>query len=171
MNIRQERKADIKDIYEINTLAFGSEKEAKLVDLLRASKAFVPQLSLVAALQDKIVGHILFSKINITDHHHNEQESLALAPMAVRPEFQRRGIGAELIRNGLHHARVSGFTSVIVLGHELYYPKFGFTPAERWNISPPYDVPARFFMALELVPDGLTGVRGLVRYPEAFDTL
>lgn len=167
--IRQEKTDDRKEVHEINTLAFGQEAEAKLVDLLRDSKAFVPALSLVATVEDKLVGHILFSKIVVVDEARNEVESLALAPMAVLPGFQRKGIGGQLIKSGLDEARERKHKSVIVLGHEHYYPKFGFVPAEKWNIKAPFDVPANVFMALELVTDGLKGVSGTVKYPKEFD--
>ncbi len=171
INIRQENTEDKEDVHEINRMAFGQENEARLVDLLRDSSAFVPELSLVAAIDNQLVGHILFSKIIITDKHHNEFESLALAPMAVLPAFQGKGIGAQLVAAGLNRARASGYTSIIVLGHAHYYPRFGFAPAQQWNIRSPYDVPSNVFMALELVPDGLKGVTGIVKYPEAFDAV
>jgi len=90
LKIRQENKDDIKEIYEINTLAFGQENEAKLVDLLRDGDTFVPELSLVATIDNKIVGHILFTKIKIADDKQNEFDSLALAPMAVKPDIQKK---------------------------------------------------------------------------------
>lgn len=171
LKIRQENKNDIKDIYEINALAFGQENEAKLVDLLRNSGSFVPELSLVATIDNKIVGHILFTKIKIADEKQNEIESLALAPMAVKPEFQKNGIGGQLIRAGLDKARELNFKSVIVLGHKRYYPKFGFVPTSKWNIKSPFDVPAEAFMGIELIEDGLKNVSGTVIYPKEFDTV
>lgn len=169
VTIRQETKDDLPEVYAINTQAFGQESEAMLVDRLRKNALFVPELSLVATIDDRLVGHILFSTINIIDSNGNEVESLALAPMAVRPEFQRQSIGGQLIQSGLKKARELKYTSVIVLGHEHYYPKFGFLPAEKWNIQSPYDVPSSFFMALELIPDGLKDVNGMVQYPKEFE--
>ncbi|MDX2045230.1 MAG: N-acetyltransferase [Chitinophagaceae bacterium] len=171
LKIRQENKDDIKEIYEVTTLAFGQENEAKLVDLLRDGDSFVPELSLVATIDNKIVGHILFTKIKITDDKQNEFDSLALAPMAVKPDIQKKGIGGQLIRAGLDKARELNFKSVIVLGHEHYYPKFGFVPANKWNIKSPFDVPANVFMGLELMEGGLKNVSGTVKYPKEFDTV
>lgn len=167
--IRQENNNDIAAVRHVNELAFGQDNEAKLVDALRKSDAFVPELSLVAILNDEIIGHILFSKIKILGEHERTTESLALAPMAVLPNHQQKGIGAELIKHGLAKARALNFKSVIVLGHEHYYPKFGFEPAQKWNIRSPYDVPSDVFMAIELIGGGLKDVSGLVVYPKEFD--
>jgi len=169
LKIRQEGKSDFKEVYKINELSFEEEGEAKLVELLRNSSVFVPELSLVAIIEDNIVGHILFTKIKIVDSNQNEFESLALAPMAVLPKCQKKGIGGKLINKGLEIATKLNFKSVIVLGHEHYYPKFGFVPTTKWKIKAPYDVPSNAFMGLELVVDGLKDISGIVQYPKEFD--
>jgi predicted N-acetyltransferase YhbS len=169
IGIRQEQTIDHEDIYELNKTAFEQDTEAKLVDLLRHSNAFIPELSLVAIADNKVVGHILFTKIKIKDENDNEFDSLALAPMAVRPEIQKQGVGGQLIKYGLDRAKKLGHKSVIVLGHEHYYPKFGFIPADKWKIKAPFDVPTNVFMGIELVKDGLQGVTGIVKYPKEFE--
>ena len=172
ITIRQEKKDDFREVFELNHIAFGQENEARLVEALRNNQtAFVPELSIVATNNNKIVGHILFTKINIKDDKGNLNESLGLAPMAVRPEFQKSGIGGQLIRNGFEVAKGLGFKSVIVLGHEHYYPKFGFQPADKWKIKAPFDVPSNAFMAIELAPDGLKNISGTVVYPKEFETV
>lgn len=169
--IRPEISKDLPGIFALHSIAFGQDNEAMLVDTLRRSEAFVPNLSLVAICGDQVAGHILFTKIQIGDEPGNTSESLALAPMAVRPGFQKKGIGAKLIRSGLEKAKEAGFKSVIVLGHEHYYPRFGFQPAIKWNIRPPFEVPSNVFMAIELVYEGLKNVSGTVIYPKEFDVV
>jgi len=170
--LRQEKLEDYKEVFELNHIAFGQDNEAKLVDAIRVNQtAFVPELSIVATETNKIVGHILFTKISIKDDKGKLNESLGLAPIAVRPDHQKRGIGGQLIRKGFEVARDLGFKSVIVLGDEKYYTKFGFQPADKWNIKAPFDVPSHLFMAIELVTDGLKNISGVVVYPKEIETV
>ncbi len=172
ITIRQEKKDDFNEVFELNRIAFGQDNEAKLVDTLRNNPTvFVPELSIVATDNNKIVGHILFTKIKIKDDNETLNESLALAPMAVRPDLQKSGIGGQLIRKGFEVAKDLGFKSVIVLGHEHYYPKFGFQPADKWKIKVPFEVPSNVFMAIELTNDGLKNISGTVIYPKEFETV
>ncbi len=122
---------------------------------------------MVAQIDNEIVGHILLTKIQIIG---NEiYDSLALAPMAVLPEFQNHQIGSALVRAGLKKAKDLKFKSVIVLGHKNYYPKFGFQKASNWQIKCPFEVPDEAFMAIELIKNGLENISGIVQYPKAFD--
>lgn len=173
VKITQETKDNFEEIFEVNRTAFGQDNEAKLVDALRNNqKVFMPELSLVATDNYKIVGYILFTKIKIRDHNDNYNESLALAPMAVRPEHQKKGIGGQLIRRGIAVSRELGFTSIIVLGHKQYYQKFGFISAERWNIKYPFKLRDNGnFMAIELINGALKNTSGTVVYPKEFDNL
>jgi predicted N-acetyltransferase YhbS len=166
MIIRREKEEDFNNIYEINKQAFDQKDESELIERIRAGKNFIPELSLVAEENGKIIGHILFSKIKIIGK--KEFESLALAPMAVLPTYQNQGIGAKLIKEGLKKARKLGFDSVIVLGHKNYYPRFGFERASRWNIKCPFEVPDEAFMAIELNVGALKERSGIVEYPREF---
>jgi len=164
--IRKEEEKDYKNIFNVNKLAFDQEEESNLVDKIRNSKNFIPDLSIVAELNNRLIGHILFSKIEILGS--SVFNTLALAPMAVIPEFQRQGVGSELIKKGMKKAKELGFDSIIVLGHKDYYPKFGFKEASRWKIKCPYKVPQEAFMAIELTEKALEGKAGTVKYPDEF---
>ena len=171
IKIREEKESDFASVYEINKTALGQDMEADLVDSLRKNtEVFIPELSMVATIDNEVVGHILFTKIKIVNSGLEEFESLALAPMAVKPGLQKNGIGGQLIKSGLNKARELNFRSVIVLGHEHYYPNFGFIPADKWNIKSPFDVPSNVFMGLELVEDGLKNISGTVKYSKEFET-
>ncbi|WP_340103369.1 GNAT family N-acetyltransferase [Rhodohalobacter sp. 8-1] len=171
LTIRKETASDIAEVYDVNRTAFDREDEANLVDALRTnSSAFIPELSIVAASENGIAGHILFTKISIHDGDGIKHDSLALAPMAVRPDLQNQGIGGRLIRHGFDVAKHLGFKSVIVLGHPDYYPRFGFEPAGQWGIKAPFDVSSEAFMAIELGPGGLQHVSGTVNYPKEFSS-
>lgn len=171
ITIRKETKGDIKEIFEVNHIAFGQDNEAKLVDALRNNPTvFIPELSLVAIKNNSIVGHILFTKIKLINDNKKESESLALAPMAVKPEFQHKGIGGVLIKYGFDVAKKLGYSSVIVLGHKVFYKKFGFDTATKWNIKAPFELKdEENYMAIELVEGGLKDTSGTVLYPKEFE--
>jgi putative acetyltransferase len=139
--------------------AFGRPDEADLVEALHLEGVVL--LSQVAEEDGQIVGHVLFSRMWI-----ESIEAVALAPVAVLPEYQRRGIAAQLIRSGLNRLREQGERIVIVLGHPHYYERFGFSVEKARALVSPF--PPEAFMALELTPGALEGVRGKVRYPAAF---
>ncbi len=166
--IRPERPEDRQAVFSVNQLAFGQENEARLVDALRQSPAFIPQLSLVALDGSDVVGHILFTRVTVGGGS-QAHDSLALAPMAVLPPFQKQGIGSALVRRGLQEARGLGHRVVIVVGHPDYYPRFGFVPAQPLGILPPFEVPSEAFMVLELQPRALLGIQGVVKYPPEFN--
>jgi predicted N-acetyltransferase YhbS len=168
--IRQETEADYSGVYQLNAEAFGQEAEAKLVDALRISDAFIPELSLIATIDNTLIGHILFTKIKIRNGD-TTFNSLALAPMAVSVSYQNKGIGSQLVTKGLHRAKMLGYSSVIVLGHKEFYPKFGFVPADKWHIRSPYDVPTDVFMGIELTKNGLKGIEGTVEYAKEFENV
>ena len=134
---------------------------------MRKSNVFVPELCLVAEINEEIVGHIMLTKLLVKDWR-KEYESLALAPVSVLPKYQSKGIGSKLIRQSLKISKEMGFKLVIVLGHDKYYPRFGFRPASKWGIKAPFDVPDESFMALELKDGSLDGITGTVVYSKEF---
>jgi len=166
--IRREQRADRDQVFQVIELAFGGLAEARLVEALRKSPAFIRELSLVAVKDGRVVGHILFSGIAVR-RGTGLREALALAPMAVLPVRQRRGIGSALVTRGLAEARRLGHGVVIVVGHPAYYPRFGFIPGEPLGIRPRFQVTPGAFMVLELRTNALAGLRGEVEYPPEFD--
>ena len=162
--VRTEEPADRDAVRRVNEAAFDTSTEADLVDALRADGDAVPELCLVAADGDEVVGHICFSRARLDG---SEAEVLALAPMAVLPERQSQGIGGELIREALERAERTDHPLVIVLGHADYYPRFGFDPASAYGIVAPFEVPDENWMAYTL-PAYEPGTRGTVVYAKAF---
>ena len=167
MRIRNETPADVAAVREVNLAAFDSPAEADLVDALRGHT--FPYVSLVADDKGIIAGHILFTPVHLPGHP--RARLMALAPMAVRPEFQRSGVGSALVVEGLHQAREAGAGAVVVLGHPAYYPRFGFVPASRHGIRCTYEVPDEAYLVVELQPGHLDGLSGTVQYHAAFDAV
>lgn len=169
--IRTETPFDIKEIFAMHNDAFAQDGEARLVNALRNDGDFSADLSLVAIHEDRIIGHVLFPPIAIESDDTTQKgvPARALAPLGVDPAFQCQGVGAALLEEGLNTCRRLGHRAVIVVGHPGYYPRFGFSTARSFGITAPFPCPDEAFMAIELVPGGLDGVHGTVRYPPAFD--
>jgi len=161
--VRPELEEDRLPIGALHRLAFGGNFESDLVDALRRER--LVELSLVAIIGGQIVGHILFSDLE-TELDGRRVKALALAPMAVVPMRQRQGIGARLLGESLTRLERGEYEALIVLGHETYYPRFGFSAELARKLASPFEGDA--FMALELKPGALQGERGSVTYPAAF---
>ncbi len=167
MNIRQERTEDYNTIHILIKSAFDSAEHADgneqdLVIALRKSENYIPQLALVAEENGKIVGHIIFSKATV-----GENEVLALAPLSVLPEYQRKGIGTALIKEGHKIAKKLGYRCSVVLGSETYYPRVGYVPADILGILPPFDVSRENFMAYK-IDEFLSMINGTIKYAKEF---
>jgi predicted N-acetyltransferase YhbS len=173
INIRKENPFDHNWVIELTekafeTLEISDHNEGMLVDKLRKAPTFIEELSLVAELNGQVVGHILFTPI-VIDNGLQQFQSLVLAPVSVLPEFQKMGIGGQLIHAGHQKAKELGFQSVILLGHPVYYPRFGYKPASSFGIKSPISLPSDdVFMALELTEGALSGVYGMVVFPPEF---
>lgn len=165
--IRQEEAKDYPAVYAVIKAAFARAahadgNEQDLASALRQSDAYIPELALVAEIDGKIVGHILFTKVDI-----GGSVQLALAPLSVLPEYQRRGVGSALIREGHRRARELGYGYSIVLGSETYYPRMGYVPAKNFGIVPPFAVADENFMACKLREDA-PAISGVVQYAKEF---
>jgi len=139
INIHKETPEDYNRVIELTekafeTLEISDHNEGKLVDKLRKAPTFVEELSLVAKLNGKVVGHILFTPI-VIENGEQKFQSLVLAPVSVLPEYQKQGIGGKLIIAGHQKAKELGFQSVILTGHPEYYPRFGYNPASKWGLK------------------------------------
>lgn len=172
LNLRKEKIADHQEVFNVIKKAFEKEEysdqqEHFLVQRLRASKNFIPNLSIVAERDGKVVGHILLTRIDIIDGS-KSSESLALAPVSVLPTYQRKGIGGKLIVYAHEIAKGLGYKSVILVGHKDYYPKFGYFPLKSFGIKLPFDANDENCMAIELVEGALQEAHGKVQYAVEF---
>lgn len=172
LSIRPERPEDFSGIHELVRLAFMGAEHADgdehfLVDKLRNSPEYIPELALVAEEASPggphIVGYIMFTTLKVGD-----STALALAPLAVLPSHHSKGIGGALIRRGHDIARELGWEFSILLGHAGYYPRFGYQPASSFGIVSPFDVPDDAFMAINLAGNLEARLPGLVAYSSAF---
>ncbi|MFD1292593.1 GNAT family N-acetyltransferase [Lutibacter holmesii] len=173
ITIRKETEIDFENVFNLIKKAFESEKlsdhkEQFLVERLRKSNAFISELSIVAEINEEIIGHILLTKLKIKNKV-SVFESLALAPVSVLPKFQRKGIGEKLIVAAHKKASELGYKSIVLLGHTDYYPKFGYKQADKFGIVFPFEAPKENCMVKELVENGLNGVSGCVAYPKEFN--
>lgn len=167
MKIRVAAGEDYAEIYQLVKAAFAGAAhsdgtEQDLVTRLRADPAFIPQLEWVVEVSGQIVGHILFSRVEI-----GGQATLALAPLSVHPDFQRQGIGSQLILRGHEIAQQLGYSHCVVLGDPNYYAKFGYKSAAQFGILAPFEVPSDYFMVATWGA-GAKPVSGLVSYAAAF---
>lgn len=172
VTIRKEERGDYPSVFNLIEEAFRTEEQSDhrehfLVERLRNSGSFLEELSLVALHNERVIGHLLLTKIKINNEN-NSFDSLALAPVSVLPAYQKMGIGSKLILEGHRRAKELGFGSVVLLGHKDYYPRFGYQWCEMFGIELPFDVPADYCMAIELTPHSLKEVNGMVEYDGAF---
>ena len=172
VTIRQETEKDLPQVFALIERAFRDEvhsdhREQFLVERLRTSEAFVPELSIVAENEKGIAGYCLLTRIGIKNAAATSV-SLALAPVAVKPEYQKQGIGSKLIEEAHKRAVSLGYGSVVILGHPDYYPRFGYKRADEFGIKLPFKAAPENCMAVELVKDGLKEISGEVIYAKEF---
>ena len=167
--VRPETVGDFPAVREVVNVAFQNddEGEADLIDALRAEPGFTPELSLVAELNGTVVGHIIFSDAYIeTDD--GRVSAICLGPLAVHPDWQKRGIGSRLVEEGLAAGRRLGHRIAVVIGHSTYYPRFGFERGRPLGIEMVLGRREESRMIIELAPGALDGVRGTVYFSPAF---
>jgi putative acetyltransferase len=169
VEIRTERASDYDEVFQLNYLAFGNrEYESRLIERIRLSDQFIPELSIVAEANQQIVGHALFSNAKVVDGKISH-DVLVLAPIAVIPSHQGRGIGSKLIQVGLKRCTELGYDFVFLVGHPTYYPIFGFNPAKKNGFElKQYNVSDEVFMVRELKEGMTKKIKGELRYPKSF---
>jgi putative acetyltransferase len=167
VRIRAETERDWAEIAAVTEAAFGKLREARMIELIRASDGFGPELSLVAEDDRLIVGHILMSYVELEGV---STRLLEIGPVSVRPERQRSGIGSRLVRESLRLADARNEPLVLVLGHPTYYPRFGFRRASEFGITPPNpEIPDAAVMIMPLQAYDPT-LRGRVVFPPSYET-
>lgn len=170
MRIRDATPADLEAVVEVERLAFGEEAEAELVRELLQDSTAEPVVSLLAEDSGRPVGHILFTRGEITGSDAIEPVEVSiLAPLAVVPDAQGQGVGGALVRAGIERLHRERVTIVFVLGHPGYYPRHGFSVAAEHEIFAPYPTdPIEAFMVFEVIPGALQNVTGTVRPCDTF---
>lgn len=165
IEIRAEQTKDFAAVRQVNLAAFKRENEANLVERLRLVHH---TFSFVAIVAEQVVGHIFFSPVTIEGTDPEHLLILGLAPLAVKSESQRQGIGSMLVRHGLKECFQSGYRAVVVLGKPSYYQRFGFFCASEKGLKCEYDVPDEVFLVLASENGALQNVKGIVKYHSEF---
>lgn len=169
LQIVEATESDRADVLAVERLAFGQDDEAELVRELLADPSASPLLSLLAREDGEAVGHLLFTAGRIEGAPEGIAVSI-LAPLAVVPAAQRRGVGGRLIERGIELLAASGVALVFAAGHPEYYPRHGFEPAYPHGLPAPYPVsPEEAWMVRELAPGTLGRAQGRVVCAEAMD--
>jgi putative acetyltransferase len=166
IRVRPEVPEDARAIDVVHISAFGGEAEALLISALRESSSYNRELSLVAELNGRIVGHVLLTRAPLR-REGDEKNILVLGPMSVVPSQSHRGIGSELIRASVDLAREKGYGAIVVVGHPEYYQRFGFTPAKELHVTCNLPAPEDALTGIEIV-EGILSGGGHVEYPEPF---
>ncbi|MDE6323223.1 MAG: N-acetyltransferase [Paramuribaculum sp.] len=165
--IRPEKEADYNNICNLVAESFSSAThtdgdEHNLVDRIRKTDDYIPELSLVAVCDGRMVGYVMMSRIYV-----GCRIALALIPLAELPEFQNKGIGSCLVKEAHKSAVALGYGVSVILGVPAYYSRFGYANANAFGIKPPFEVQDDYFMACKL-DDNFPTPSGIVEYSKAF---
>lgn len=174
VQIRAASETDTPAILDVVWSAFGKEHGQEIADLiidLWKDPSAQPVISLVATTNDRVVGHVLFTRTRLKQSQQIFSSAI-LAPLSVHSDYQNQGIGGKLIQDGLNRLQTMGVGLVFVLGHPGYYPKYGFVPAGPQGFEAPYPIPpenAEAWMVQELQPGMLGSVLGQVECADALN--
>jgi putative acetyltransferase len=173
VDTRAEEQRDHVAIADVVTRAFGSPAEARLVDAIRSAPEYLPDLALVAVVDEKIVGHVMISRCTVlADADTAASPAVMLSPLAVDPDHQHAGIGGRLVGDVTDRAAGAGHPFVVLEGDPRYYSRFGFEPAATYRLRLPLPdwAPTEAAQVLRLDPD-VPVPSGRVVYPASFDVL
>jgi putative acetyltransferase len=166
--VRPESLGDAAAIARVHERAFGQPDEARLVEALRESTAYLPELSLVAEVDGEVAGHVMLTRAVVEDGEGGRAFVLVLAPIGVLPERQRAGVGSALMWAALAAADGMGAPLVTVVGEPAFYARFDFVAAYRHGIAPPEPLPGDVFQARARGRGPDPGIRGTLVYPAPF---
>lgn len=172
IHIRQEEPKDHKTVFQIvedafKDMKYSSHTEQFIVEKLRKTDAFIPELSLVAEKEGELVGYIILTKIQI-DNGEQIFDALTLGPVAVLPRLHGQTIGSQLIQEVHKRAKALGHEIIVLLGHKDYYPRFGYELTQKYGITLPFGAAPENCMVIGLTQSALQGVSGKVIYSKPF---
>ena len=168
MVIREEQTENFPEIYDFVQTAFATAKvadgkEQEFVNQLRAGEGYLPRLALCAWEGQELIGHIMLTKAHI-ENATGKFPTLLLAPLCVKLEYRKRGVGTALVKESFRRAVQEGYQSVVLVGDPAYYGRFGFRQASDFGIRYPEEIPAQYVLACEIFPEGLKGITGTIGY-------
>ena len=170
--IRNIKNEDLREVELVAKKAFWNLNmpgcdEHYMIHRLWNSDDYVPELSMLAEYEDKIVGSILYAKAKIKTSN-TEFDTLTFGPLSVDPTFQKNGVGKQLLKKSMEKARLLGFGSILICGVPTYYPKYGFITADKFGITMPDGTNFDAFMGIELIKGSLYGIHGKFYEPSVY---
>lgn len=164
--VRQITAADYSTVYNLIKTAFETAEhrdgdEQDFAVRLRNGENYIPELDLVAEMDGKLVGHIMFTNTYVTRPDGSKYNTLLVAPLATLVECRRMGVGAALMNDGFRIAQTMGYQSAFLIGDPNYYQRFGYKFTHLYDINH-VSMPAEYLMVKELVLGALNGVTGLI---------
>lgn len=163
--LRREQPKDYRIVEDLTREAFWNHHvpgcdEHYLLHIMRSADSFIKELDMVAEVDGKIVGNIVYTKATIIDDKDEPHEVISFGPLSVLPEFQGMCIGGALIESTKIMAKELGYKAILIYGDPLYYGRFGFVAAETFKIGTADNMYAPPLQALELVPNALLNIEG-----------
>jgi predicted N-acetyltransferase YhbS len=170
IKIKRIKKQDFQEVDMLLKISFEKDYAVNMLHKLIETELLIPELTRIARINNQIIGVVVAAEAEITKGK-TTHKTVSLAMIAVIEAYRSLGIGGELIQNLFDKARKLDHQSIVVMGDEEYYPRFGFLASTEFNINCPFDVPKENFMVKELFPDALSKVSGKVKYHPLFNDL